>query len=225
MGIYVYRNDQVEGPFDELVLQQALANGTMASDQLCCKVGTDEWKFASDMFSSKPPALPQIPSLVLPSVPSLQPTPFIALPSKTAWKFRWRWSYLFWAPWMFYLTCAVYGCLNQGNAIQKIEQIKLDIIQELNQRKTDTHVASVIMDAAIGADRQGNAGAIRPLLAEAERQEFLQIRLKEADYALSANRALQNQNIAAIVCLIFLSGAFLFIRWLAQWLMDYSPKR
>ena len=50
MALYVYRNNQVEGPFDELVIQQALANGTMSPDEQVCKEGAENWQLASKMF-------------------------------------------------------------------------------------------------------------------------------------------------------------------------------
>ena len=43
MGVYVFRNNQVEGPFDELVIQQALANGTMSPGEQVCREGSEEW--------------------------------------------------------------------------------------------------------------------------------------------------------------------------------------
>ncbi len=63
MGVYVYRNDQVEGPFDELVLQQALMNGTMRSDEPCCREGSEDWMPASGLFARVPP-VPTTPALV-----------------------------------------------------------------------------------------------------------------------------------------------------------------
>ena len=59
MGVYVFRNNQVEGPFDELVLQQALANGTMSPEEPCCREGEDEWKPAFVYFRLKPKLVPQ----------------------------------------------------------------------------------------------------------------------------------------------------------------------
>jgi hypothetical protein len=62
MGVYLFRNEIVEGPFDEIVLQQAIANGTMPPEQMCCHEGSDEWVKASDMFRisgrSDPPNAP-----------------------------------------------------------------------------------------------------------------------------------------------------------------------
>lgn len=51
MGIYIYRADKVEGPFDELLIQQALMNGTMSKDLPCCKEGSNEWTSAANLFS------------------------------------------------------------------------------------------------------------------------------------------------------------------------------
>ena len=61
MGIYVYRNNQVEGPFDELVIQQALANGSMIPDEQCRREGKNDWIPASALFHPLPPVLKRLP--------------------------------------------------------------------------------------------------------------------------------------------------------------------
>lgn len=114
----------MEGPFDELVLQQALANGTMVRDQMCCREGSEDWTPASVMFLTAQPASPPVSAFL--SVTSSVQTVRLML--------RWRWSYLFWAPVSFYFLMSVYGCVNIGNAIQNIEQLKANAEYELGKR-------------------------------------------------------------------------------------------
>ena len=63
MGVYVFRNNQVEGPFDELVIQQALANGTMSPGEQVCREGGQEWQTAAQIFQPVPKARSSIRSL------------------------------------------------------------------------------------------------------------------------------------------------------------------
>ena len=65
--VFVYRGSKVQGPFDELVLQQALANGTMSPDESCCREGEENWMSAATLFAPKPPNINA--SVSLPPVP------------------------------------------------------------------------------------------------------------------------------------------------------------
>jgi hypothetical protein len=67
MQIYLYREERVEGPFEEEAIRQASANGVLSPDVMWCEAGRDEWlplaTLVDQECSTEQPATEQLQTL------------------------------------------------------------------------------------------------------------------------------------------------------------------
>ncbi len=59
MDLYIYKNNQNNGPFDESTVERELRSGNFAANDLACYAGMKDWRPLSDFF---PHALGTAPS-------------------------------------------------------------------------------------------------------------------------------------------------------------------
>ncbi len=52
MSIYIYRNNQQSGPFEEAAILTWLKNGQLSPEDLACRIGASEWQRLKVMFAS-----------------------------------------------------------------------------------------------------------------------------------------------------------------------------
>jgi len=61
MGIYIYRNNQQFGPYDESVVTDQLRSGQLSRDDMGIREGENDWKKLGEMFPDVTPAFAPIP--------------------------------------------------------------------------------------------------------------------------------------------------------------------
>lgn len=73
MRFYIYKNNQNEGPLEELEVVAGLRNGRFVADDLGCRVGESEWRDLSFLFplETAPPPAPA-PQIVYEPPPAYQ---------------------------------------------------------------------------------------------------------------------------------------------------------
>jgi hypothetical protein len=72
MSIYIHRNSQTIGPFDEGSVQQMLGAGQLSGDDLACRHGASQWQALRFLVSSSQPAV-MVNPFISPSTPSPAP--------------------------------------------------------------------------------------------------------------------------------------------------------
>ena len=66
MAVYVYRNNQQQGPYEEAAVAEGLRSGSLSPDDLACFVGSDRWAPLGSLFPHLPRA-PQPPPMPPPA--------------------------------------------------------------------------------------------------------------------------------------------------------------
>jgi hypothetical protein len=72
MSIYIYKNNQQTGPFEEGKVLEWLANGQLSPEDLAVKQGESQWKPLKDLFLGAPQKMPESQTgFSSPNIPSV----------------------------------------------------------------------------------------------------------------------------------------------------------